>query len=523
MVKTVDYSLEDIIAKSEVLLEDVGDIDGLVDPAAGTNTAESISDEASGASIEALKESLDLQFDGYAEVWLTEDEMSALADFHPPTGAMKPIEPGQIVELLSAKGISKGVDRDAIKEAVFRCNTERIRITDVVVARGTRPIDEVPEHLLIEEQLLKKRNGSEAGSGRIDFKEVSPFVLVKKGQELAQYIPKIAGSMGITVLGKAVPYRTRQITVIGPGDHTRAQGKSIVADCDGTFEHNERSFRVNEVLALDGDVDYKTGHINFPGDVIIRGEIKDGFKVHSGGSIFCAKTLDASGVISKKDLIVKQGIIGRNKGIIKVAGQVKTKFIENCYLEAKGSVYVENGILNSAIYTLKQVKLGRKGVIIGGKIYAQDGVTAVQVGSAMGPRTEIYCGIDYSVQQKLEWIRDKNIELAFKLKQVEGKLKTTSPGSEKLLQIRGKIKEAIHKLNEAANSLIFQLDKNEEAEVVVKGFIFPGAYIEICHLPYIVSRQMKKMRFKLDKVKGKIVAESIANDRSARNVAYSGE
>ena len=67
-----------------------------------------------------------------------------------------------------------------------------------------------------------------------------------------------------------------------------------------------------------------------------------------------------------------------------MAGEVKAKFIENCYVEAGGPVYVENGILNSAIHTLKQVELGRKGVIIGGKIYAQDGVKAVQIGSAMG-------------------------------------------------------------------------------------------------------------------------------------------
>jgi len=514
MEKTVDYSLEDLTAESEKLLEDVGDIEELVGTAAGTETAESIGDETSRASIKALKESMDLQFDGYADVRLAEDEMSALADFYPPGGEMNPIEPDQIADLLSAKEIIEGVDWDAINEAVFRCNTERIRMTDVIVARGTRPIDEVPEHLLIEEQLIKKSSGSEVDSVRIDFREVSPFVLVKEGQELAKYIAKREGSMGTTVLGKAIPYKTRQITVTVPGDNTRVQGKSIVADCDGTFEHNDHYFRVNEVLAIDGHVDYKTGHINFPGDVIIRGEIKDGFKVHSGGSIFCSKTLDASGVISKKDLIVQQGIIGRNRGIIKVAGKVKAKFIENYYVEAKGSVYVENGILNSTIYTLKQVELDRKGVIIGAKIYAQDGVKAVQIGSAMGPRTEIYCGIDYSVQQKMEWIRDKNIKLAFKLKQVEGKLKTTSPGSEKLLQIRGKIKETIHKLNKATHSLIFQLDKNEEAEVVVKGFIFPGAYIEICHLPYIVSRQMKRVRFKLDKAKGKIVAETLANDRS---------
>jgi hypothetical protein len=277
---------------------------------------------------------------------------------------------------------------------------------------------------------------------------------------------------------------------------------------------------VNEVLEVAGDVDYTIGHINFPGDVIIKGEIKDGFKVHSGGSVFCAKTLDASEVIAKKDLIVKQGIIGRNKGRIKVAGEVRTKFIENCYLEAKGSVYVDNGIMNSAIHSLKRVELVKKGIVIGGTLYAQDGVTAVQIGSALGPRTEIYCGIDYSVEQKLEWIRDKNIELVFKLKQIEKKLKAASAGRDKLLEVGGKIKQAIHKLNEAANALVFKLDKNEAAEVIVKGVIFPGAYIEIGHISYIVPRRMARVRFKLDKIKGKVIAEHLANGRGTQNGQY---
>ncbi len=223
--------------------------------------------------------------------------------------------------------------------------------------------------------------------------------------------------------------------------------------------------------------------------------------------------MDASEVISKKDLIVKRGITGRNKGRVSVAGRVEARFIENCYLEAKGEVIIESGILNSAIHTQKRITMGKKGIIIGGKLFAQDGVTAAQIGSRMSTRTEFYCGVDYVVKQKLEWIRDKNIELAIKLRQVEKKLKiaaqSASSGNEKLLKIREKIKQAISRLNQAANSLIFELDKNEDADVMVTGTVFPGVYIEICHFSYIVSRETKKMRFRLDKSKGRVIAETL--------------
>ena len=50
-----------------------------------------------------------------------------------------------------------------------------------------------------------------------------------------------------------------------------------------------------------------------------------------------------------------------------------------------------------------------------------------------------------------------------------------------------------------------QLYKNEEAEVIVHDSVFPGVYIEICHVSYIVSRKMDRFCFRLNKTKGKII------------------
>jgi len=55
-----------------------------------------------------------------------------------------------------------------------------------------------------------------------------------------------------------------------------------------------------------------------------------------------------------------------------------------------------------------------------------------------------------------------------------------------------------------AKSLVVQLDKNREADVVVHGTVFPGVYIEICHFPFLVSREMNRVRFFLDQQRGKV-------------------
>lgn len=134
--------------------------------------------------------------------------------------------------------------------------------------------------------------------------------------------------------------------------------------------------------------------------------------------------------------------------------------------------------------------MGQKSIIAGGKIYAQNGVKAYHIGTKMGVKTEINCGIDYSVQQKIEWIKDKTVALAFKLRRIEDGIKRKTSDLKKLNATRDKIKNTIHKMNEAAKSLIFQLDKSESAEIIAKGTVYPDVYIEICPILYLVKWKM---------------------------------
>jgi len=131
------------------------------------------------------------------------------------------------------------------------------------------------------------------------------------------------------------------------------------------------------------------------------------------------------------------------------------------------------------------------------------------VGSPTSPRTELICGINAFVQQKLLWIRDKNIALATRLKQVQARLAAEPTSRTKLQDVHDRLRAAIHKLNESAQELVRELDKNDKAFVLVKGAVFPGAYIEICHVPFVVTETLSGVRFSLDKRKGKIVLDPL--------------
>ena len=127
----------------------------------------------------------------------------------------------------------------------------------------------------------------------------------------------------------------------------------------------------------------------------------------------------------------------------------------------------------------------------------------------MGVKTEIRCGIDHRVQRNLEWIKDKNVLLASKLSLVEGRIKADSVAGKDLVKTRDRLRQYIHKLNRAAKALMVQLDRNRKADVVVTGTVFPGVYIEICRLPYVVSHEIEGVRFYLDSEKGAVEVEPL--------------
>ncbi len=443
------------------------------------------------------------------EVRISDDRMTAVASFSAPAASAGRIELDEVRDLLTAKGVRFGIDWDLVNSSILSCNTSRTALVDREIAHGQKPSNEVDRHLDVEPSLLTKAAPESSETRAIDFKALSPFQLVKKGDILARVSPRTEGAAGVDVTGAAVAYGRTACATLRPGKNTLAQGDSVVAGCDGKFVLGEDSFWVSEVLEISGDVDYSTGHIDFPGDVIVRGQIKQGFNVKAGGSLTCARTIDASEISCGGDLETDQGILGRPGSIVKVGGRVRAKFIENCSVEAGGDVLLTTGCLNSAIKALGAVCTGPKGVIIGGRIDAVKGVTAFQIGSPAGVRTEICCGEDSRVQQKLAWIKDKNAELGLALKDVEARLAARGQGDPHLLQARDNLKTAMHKMSDSAKGLAALLDKNKESTVAAAGEIHRGVLVELCHVPFAVAQSMSGVRLVLDRTSNVITPQRL--------------
>lgn len=450
--------------------------------------------------------------DGSLVINLDEKALEARADFMPPLGDGQPLTPDYIASALDRLNIVHGVDWDVIRNAALECNLNRQPARSVVIARGDPPVEEILEYYELDPSFRSWPNLPDADAIRVDYRELSPFVVVKKDQVLALFHPRKSGRPGKDVRGAEIPMPVRRPESAEPGQNTRRREDAIVAARDGRLVENGKELMVEEVLAVKGTVGYKTGHIVFPGDVIIDGSVADGFKVYSGGSIIAKQTFDATDVIAKKDMLIAGGVIGRGRASIKAGGGFKAKFVQNCRLAARGSVSISAAAVNSTIYTLDKLDLGDKGRIVGCEVYAVHGVRAAGIGTEGGKSTKLHCGVDFTAQQELDRVNEQVRTASLKAAKVRELI--AAPSTDGLLRTKyedylKRLSEEQNRLNARITDLLGRINADEDAAVEISGDAAKGTTIEICHISLVLDKTLKKVRFRLDKTQGKLVHESL--------------
>ena len=443
--------------------------------------------------------------DGTVEVAISADAMSATASFYPPRGDGLPIDPAFVYELLRRVGVVEGIIEEAITEATMSCNLDRRILHEVVVAKGADPVAEIPEHAALEPKFKSHGPLIDDSVQRVDFRELATLFIAHKGEAIATVQAKRPGVVGKDVRGRETPFERESPESVSAGRNVERREDKLVATVDGRLSIEGGRLDVDEVLLVKGEVDFHTGHILFPGDVVIEGAVHDGFKLWSGGSIVCKSTVDAFDVNAKKDLICAQGIIGRRRGQVRVGGEMKAKYVQNCHVATRGNVKISSALVNSQLYTLGSLDMGDKGVIMGGEVFTAHGLKCGRLGNEAFQATKIHAGMDFTVRQKLDQANERMRLLSARLRQVD-QAAAARPGPE-MDRAKAELDKAAVELRKQITDLMGKIDADENASVDARGDIFPGVVIEICRVSIVVEEKLHACRFRLDKTAGRIVVE----------------
>ena len=451
------------------------------------------------------------QNDGKILLTFLNNDLEVRGDFFPPMQGGAPITPEYMRTLFEANRIVHGLNHEEINAAYKRCAKDKEIVRDVLIARGNPKADEVLEYMQLN-PLLNNDGKQEKANGAVEHRNRSPFIIVRKDQAIAKQKSRKPGKEGKTVRGDSIPFTVTRPEGVVPGENTRMEGRFLLACINGQMVIEKRVVNVRDSLVIKGSVNYSTGNIVFPGNVEIHGTVSDGFKIYSGGSVTIKQTFDVTDAITKDDLSVAGGIIGRGQAMVKVGGALKTKFIENCRVACRKGISVDLEIINSSVFTLEGIEMGEKGRIVGGEIWAVNGLRAGGIGRKTGKAARIHCGVDFTLEQEKEKYNGILRILAAKLGRLRELMGDPGATGEKRVKMEAmlrKLEDDQKKAQTRVSDLLGRLSTNWGATVEVSGEIVRGTLIEICQTALFVAEPLKKVRIKLDRENRRLVTENL--------------
>lgn len=172
---------------------------------------------------------------------------------------------------------------------------------EVVIAEATLPINPQPSRL---DNFVNVQLEAEEDDAPIDY-FASKIELVKEGAVLARKIPGKPGEPGKDVYGRLIPVQVWKDFQFRLKKNVKLSedGLEVLATCQGRpVRFDEYTFGVDNVYLLNQDVDLASGSIEFPGDVIVNGNVQDGLRIVAQGKV------EIRGAVSHAEIRAENGV-----------------------------------------------------------------------------------------------------------------------------------------------------------------------------------------------------------------------
>ena len=364
--------------------------------------------EALGQPILVVNSLPVLQVEANIHVRVRPDHLGARIDILAPEGAPQ-VTMTQVLDKLKAVGVIFGIDEPALEGLVQTGSG-----TGIVCACGIAPTNGNDAFLKYHVDGDSQGRPVQMEDGRVDYKDTNYFLCVEEGQLLVEKIPATLGISGIDVFGLPIPAK--------PGkDIPMPIGKNVIvvdnwrlyAAINGHLHiFLDKRINVVPVIEIDGDVDYSTGNIDFKGSVIIRGSVQPGFSVKAGGNVEICGSV-CGGTVEGNNVIVRTGIQGMSRSVIKARERMATNFIENAFVYADQEVIVRDVILNSSVFAgIRVIVEGGRGLVRGGRLSAGEEIRAITIGNQAHVTTELEVSVN-------PFIKDELLKLRLERKKME--------------------------------------------------------------------------------------------------------
>ncbi len=452
----------------------------------------------------------------YVKIEITDDRMFVKARFYPPSNKGLLLSKEDIVGAMVRAGVKYGLDEDAITQFM----TDRHYCTEYILAKATPAIQGRDARIIyhFNTDLTLKPKTNEDGS--VDFHQLDMISHCHKDQLLATLEPMDPGKPGIDVCGVVIRPNKVSNCVLRHGNKVRLSedGLQMYSEVDGHVSLVDGRVFVSDTYEVPADVDASTGDIVYDGNVTIRGNVITGFSVRAKGDIEVNGVVEGAYLEAGGQIILKRGMQGMNKGILKAGGNVITKFLENAEVIAGGYISTES-ILHSKVSAKGDVIVGgKRGFVTGGEIHSGTMISVKTAGSQMGTATLLEVGIDPRILEEFRELEKKiaafmadkeRLAQAVMLfrKKTTGlpmspeRMETLKQLTQNNIMLETQIKEARKRHEE----LRVEVENNTSGSIKVSDIIYPGTKLIISNVIYFVREEIHHSKFIRDKADIKVV------------------
>lgn len=411
------------------------------------------------------------------------------------------IDPQDIFDRLNEMNIIFGVKENDIRDY---CNSNEY-YKELVAVEGLAPIHGIDARLEYNFKIDDSVEFKEKEDGTVDFKNINNIKSITKDGLLCTLIPAVDGKLGKDVYGSDIPYNSGKDMSLPSGKNTyESEDKlKLFSSVDGAIYVNSKNIDVNSIYTVK-NVDQSTGNIDFVGSVVVQGDVKAGFTVKAKDDIVVKGMVEGATLEAGKDILISNGMNGREVGTLTAQGNVTSKYLENATIKVGKSVY-SDAIINCNVFAGENIILkGSRGAIIGGECVACESIKAKNIGT----KNNIQTKIEIDLEKYLELHNHtKNKSLITKIKldidekqseadEINDKLNylapfiKKSPANEKLYKLLILKKAEINKeINNLKTSLLeFDNDNKKitDHKIVCSGIMYANTRIVIGWLRYIV-------------------------------------
>ena len=451
----------------------------------------------------------ELDQDAEIEFDISQDKLEAFVTYKPAIGG-KRFNFDEAISKAKSAGITNGLNEDELKNIID--NNEMVE--NELIANGKEPVPGKDAKLIYHFVTDENNVGTKREDGSIDFYDLGQIANVKPGDALVTKEESEPGEPGMSVLGDEIPAPKPKDCELPSGKNVEKKDNKLLSEIEGQAVKDGKRVHVLPIHEVNGDVDLSVGNIDFIGNVLIKGDVKEGFKIKAEGNIEVKGRVSAADLIAGNEVIVHSGFIGKDKAKIRADGDIKVKFIENGSLNSGSSIYITEASMHSNLVAGESIYVAEgKGLLVGGEAKAASKIEANVIGSTLATRTVLEVGIDPELKEEMRSIKEqieeaksnilksnKAIKMLDKLKKAHGEL----PQDKELMYYRLKkteknLNKTIKEKRSRLEELELKIEKVSKGKITVNKSIYPGTKLIIGKAQYNVQDEMRVSAFVEDK------------------------